>query len=164
MKNSKVQIYTGKGKGKTTAALGLCFRAMGRDLRAAVVQFRKGVLSGEHIQAERTGLPIYVCRMGRNAPPCSKPCRMLEQARAILAQDAVDILVLDEIMAAISRSCVSVEEILELVRTRPDGTELVLTGRNAPDELLNEADLVTSMEPKKHYFKDGTPARVGIEY
>lgn len=164
MDNAKVQIYTGDGKGKTTAALGLCFRAMGRGLKAVVVQFRKSRLSGEHIEAERTGLPIQICGEGRKAIPCSVPCRMLERAREILLYEKPDLLVLDEVTGAISNSCITIAEILSLISEGKGGTEFILTGRDAPEELIRAADLVTSMEPVKHYFKDGVKAREGIEY
>ena len=164
MKEGKVQIYTGNGKGKTTAALGLCFRALGHDMSVFVFQFQKGQTCGEHIEAERIGLPIIKCGCGRGSDPCQSPCPLVTKIKEILADEEPDILVLDEIMAAIRRGCVSTEEALEITELRPHGTEIIMTGRDAPNELIEAADLVTSMEPIKHYFKDGLKAREGIEY
>lgn len=164
MEIGKFQIYTGKGKGKTTAALGLCFRALGRGLRVRIIQLRKNQLCGEHIQAKKIGLDITQCPLGRNGEPCASPCPMLIKAIGFLKTDAPDILIMDEMMEAIRVKCISVNEAVALVEAKPKGTELVMTGRNAPQELLDLADLITSMEPIKHYYKDGVPAREGIEY
>jgi len=164
MKIGKFQIYTGKGKGKTTAALGLCFRALGQDLKVKIFQLRKSKVCGEHIQAKRIGLDISQCPVGRSGEPCASPCPLIIEAMEMFEKDAPDILVIDEMMEAIRVKCVSIDEAVELVKAKPEGTELIMTGRNVPQELLDLADLITSMEPIKHYYKDGVPAREGIEY
>lgn len=164
MLDAKVQIYTGHGKGKTTAAFGLCLRALGHNMSLLVVQFRKGMESGERISAERLGLPLLLCTNGRNNPPCSASCRLLCEINSIIKKEPPDILLLDEIMAAIKNGCVTKEEVLTLLASSAGQTEVVLTGRDAPAELLAAADLVTSMEPIRHYYGEGVKARRGIEY
>lgn len=164
MRRGEVQIYTGDGKGKTTAAFGLCLRAMGSGHRARVVQFLKAERCGEHAMAEKIGLPVTQCPMGRRSGPCAHPCPLFKEAEKILKENAADLLVLDEIMAAIRRGCVSLDEALSLLDIRPENIEIVMTGRRAPRELVERAGLVTSMEKVKHFFDAGVPAREGIEY
>lgn len=164
MREGKVQIYTGNGKGKTTAAFGAAFRAMGHGHSAVIIQFQKGVRCGEHIEAEKIGLEVIHCPCGRGSSPCAKPCPLLETALKRLKENPPQMMILDEIMAAIHYKCVSVEDVLALLLERPKATEIILTGRHAPNTLTDAADLVTSMEPVKHYFRNGVPAREGIEY
>lgn len=164
MRRGEVQIYTGDGKGKTTAAFGLCLRALGHGHKARVIQFLKAERCGEHVMAEKIGLPVTQCPMGRKSGPCSKPCPLLKEAERVLSEDAPDLLVLDEIMAALRHKCVSTDEVLSLLDERQENTEIVMTGRRAPRELVERAGLVTSMEKVKHFFDAGVPAREGIEY
>jgi len=163
MENGRIQIYTGNGKGKTTAALGLCFRALGHSLSVSVLQFRKNKSCGEHAEAVKVGLTIIQCPSGRMGEICAGPCPLIIEARRLLTAGS-DLLVLDEIMAAIVHGCVSVDEVLMLLDEAPDSTEIVLTGRDAPRELIERADLVTNMKSVKHYFSQGLLAREGIEY
>ncbi|TFH38264.1 MAG: cob(I)yrinic acid a,c-diamide adenosyltransferase [Chrysiogenales bacterium] len=168
-----VHIYTGNGKGKTTAALGLAFRAAGSGIATLVIQFMKGLPSGERDAAAMTGGLVRVESHGSD-----RFCRpddgsfeehrtlargALERARRALAGDECAILVLDEIITAAAFRLISDAEILDLVGSRPEGLELVLTGRGASDELIEHADLVTEMREIKHYYNDGVPPRKGIE-
>ena len=162
MENARVQIYTGDGKGKTTAALGLCFRALGHGMTVYVLQFRKNQRCGEHVEAEKVGLEISQCPSGRKGVICAVPCPLLSRARGLLAAGP-DLLVMDEIMAALSHGCVSLGEVFSLLDCAGGATEIVMTGRAAPPELIARADLVTRMEPVKHYFSQGLKAREGIE-
>ena len=155
MRKGEVQIYTGDGKGKSTAAFGLCLRALGHGHRVRVVQFLKAERCGEHVMAEKIGLKVSQCPMGRKSGPCARPCPLFVEAQKILEENAADLLVLDELMAAIRHGCVD---------KRPENTEIVMTGRRAPRELAERAALVTSMEKVKHFFDAGVPAREGIEY
>jgi len=164
MEQGKIQIYTGRGKGKTTAAFGLCLRAAGHGFKVIVLQFQKGRICGEHIEAEKIGIPVFMCKEGRGSSGCESPCPLILHAADIFMNDSPDLLVLDEIMAALNHGCVSVDEIMKLIDSKPPGTELVMTGRNVPQKLIERADLVTSMEMLKHYFSEGVPAREGIEY
>ena len=144
MRRGEVQIYTGDGKGKSTAAFGLCLRALGHGHRVRV--------------------KVSQCPMGRKSGPCARPCPLFVEAEKILEENAADLLVLDELMAAIRHGCVTLDEALSLLDKRPENTEIVMTGRRAPRELAERAALVTSMEKVKHFFDAGVPAREGIEY
>lgn len=167
-----VQVYTGNGKGKTTAALGLAFRALGRGLRVCFFQFIKGSGTyGEHLLAEKLAPLMKIIRTGRPGWVNTKDIsadrqaaqQALEQARELLASGEYDLVILDEINGATAFGLVDVEQVLELIRMRPEKVELVLTGRNAPQEVIDAADLVTEMRDIKHYYTAGVPARTGIE-
>ncbi|HEY3307741.1 MAG TPA: cob(I)yrinic acid a,c-diamide adenosyltransferase [Desulfuromonadaceae bacterium] len=167
-----VQIYTGNGKGKTTASLGLALRAAGRGLKVCVFQFIKGGGPyGEHLIAERLAPLLTIIQTGRpgwvNTKDISADRQVaqeaLVQARSLLISGQYDLLVLDEIIGALGFGLVDLEQVLELIALKPNQVELVLTGRNAPEKLIEAADLVTEMREIKHYFKAGIPARTGIE-
>jgi cob(I)alamin adenosyltransferase len=168
-----VQVYTGNGKGKTTAAFGLALRAIGRGLKVYVIQFIKGGFDyGELYVVDR--LPnLKLKAFGRGKFITEKPAgkediRLAEEALA-LAEEAVksgeyDIVILDEINVALNLKLIKIEKVLELVRNKPKHVELVLTGRYAPSEIIEVADLVTEMREVKHPFNKGYQARKGIEY
>lgn len=168
-----IQIYTGDSKGKTTAALGLALRAVGRGLSVCMIQFMKGGGPyGEHIAAARLSPQLEIIPTGRSGwvnrqnpdPEDVQAARdALLLARARLEGGGCDILILDEICGAIDLGLLSLTDVMELIALKPPGTELVLTGRNAPSELIDRADLVTEMREVKHYYKAGVPARIGIE-
>ena len=155
------QIYTGNGKGKTTAALGLCFRAAGQGLRPCMVQFIKQRHCGEHVSAERLGIEIL---QGEASDVRQGVREQLEVARERLSNGSCDVLVLDEILGSLRRGFVTIDEVLDLLATRPEAMELILTGRDAPQVLIEKADLVTRMDCVKHYYQRGLPARAGIEF
>jgi cob(I)alamin adenosyltransferase len=168
-----VQVYTGNGKGKTTAALGLAFRAVGRGLTVYMIQFVKGRdRCGEHLAAERFAPDFTIVQMGHEGwlgreEPGPEAVRMAREAFQ-MARDAVtcaryDLVILDEINTAVSHGLVAVEELLTLIREKGAHVELVLTGRNAAPEVIEAADLVTEMREVKHYYKAGVKARIGIE-
>jgi len=173
LEQGQTQVYTGNGKGKTTAALGLAFRACGRGLRVLMIQFMKGGGPyGEHAAAGKlaplltiipTGRPGWV----RRPNPDPEDVRLAQEAfalaRAALSGGDYDLVILDEINGAVSFGLVSVEEVLDLIRTRPPTVELVLTGRDAHEEIIAAADLVTEMKEVKHYYRAGVPSREGIE-
>lgn len=161
LETGKLQVYTGNGKGKTTASLGLCFRAAGQGLRPCVIQFIKRQRCGEHSSAERLGIEIVQSDL---PDVCQGVRAQLALAQRYLRERHCDILVLDEILGSLKRDYVTLEEVLALVDLRPRDMELVLTGRNAPPSVIQRADLVTSMECVKHYFDAGLMAREGIEY
>ena len=152
----KVQIYTGDGKGKTTAALGLALRATGYGLDVFMLQFAKKLHCAEHDAAPRLGLRIV--QADRDTPEACA-AQILELAREQISQ--VDVLILDELGEAMGR--VTREDMEALIAMKPDTTELVLTGRGLLP-LADLADLVTEMRPVKHYFDEGLLARQGIEY
>ncbi len=154
----KVQIYTGDGKGKTTAALGLAMRATGYGLNVLMLQFAKKLHCAEHDAAPRLGLRIV--QADRDTPEaCAE--QIMELAREQISQ--VDVLILDELGEAMRRGFVTREDVEGLIALKPATTELVLTGRGLLP-LADLADLVTEMRPIKHYFDEGLLARQGIEY
>ncbi len=169
-----VQVYTGEGKGKTTAALGLALRAAGRGWRVKVFQFLKPPRSsGEHFAALKLAPDLEIIAVGRQGfifkkPPHKKDVNLaregLRRAEEALVSGRVDLLVLDEINVALSLGLVQVEAVLALLNGRPEEVEVVLTGRGAPEEILARADLVTEMKPLKHPFDRGVAAREGIEF
>lgn len=160
----KVQIYTGDGKGKTTAALGLAFRATGYGLNVLMLQFAKKLHCAEHDAAERFGLKI---EQATEKTPELCAHEIMDKARAALSPAdgtaRVDVLILDEIGEAMRRGFVTRADVEELIALKPETTELVLTGRGLLP-LADLADLVTEMRPVKHYFDEGLLARKGIEY
>ena len=158
LETGKVQIYTGDGKGKTTAALGLAFRAMGYGLDVLILQFAKKLHCAEHDAAERFGMKIVQADADT---PRACADQIMELARNSI--DRVDVLILDELGEAMHRRFVTRADIEGLVRMKPETTELVLTGRGLLP-LADLADLVTEMRPVKHYFDEGLLARRGIEY
>ncbi len=168
------QVYTGngKGKGKTTAALGLSMRALGRGLRVCFFQFIKGGGPyGEQLIAEKLGPDFTIIQTGSpgwvNTKDVSEDRRLaqdaLQQARQELLTGGYDLFVCDEILGAVGFGLIDLEQVLELMSLKPEGVELVLTGRNAPEKVVQAADLVTEMNEVKHYYKAGVPARIGIE-
>ncbi|GAW66762.1 cobinamide adenosyltransferase [Geoanaerobacter pelophilus] len=168
-----IQVYTGNGKGKTTASLGLALRATGRELKVCMIQFMKGGGPyGEQMAAERlapfltiiqTGRPGWVKKDNPHEADKQLAAEALELAAKTVEGGEYDLVILDEINGAVSMGLVPVEGVLDLMRKKPHHVELVLTGRNAPESVIEAADLVTEMREIKHYYKAGVPARVGIE-
>ena len=169
--NGYVQVYTGNGKGKTTAALGLALRAAGAGLRVFVAQFAK---SGEYseIKALRRFDDLITVRQfgtGRfiSCAPAEEDIRAARQGwqelKNIIAAGAYDVVVLDELNMAIFYKLISPDELIEVIESRPVHVELIITGRNAHEKILARADLVTEMREVKHYYTAGVQARDGIE-
>jgi cob(I)alamin adenosyltransferase len=169
MNRGYLQVYTGEGKGKTTAALGLAVRAAGAGLSACVLQFMKSVEYHELGALRRLGIPVHLhgcgCILGR--PPALEDRAAarngMAHARELLARGGLDLLILDEVNVAAHLGLIRVDELVELVRTRPAGVEIVCTGRSAPGALLELADLITEMTSVRHYYDAGVAARDGIE-
>lgn len=167
-----VQIYTGNGKGKTTAAVGLAVRAAGRGLTSHIIHFMKGGKeSGEDIALTAIE-EISVKNIGKNLlgaqPPSVLEAKDSLQQALDEARNAVsgqfDLVVLDEILVACSMGLVSEREIMTIISLKSEKTELVMTGRGATDNLIKAADLVTEMREIKHPFSSGRKARKGIEF
>ncbi|MDR3225952.1 MAG: cob(I)yrinic acid a,c-diamide adenosyltransferase [Clostridiales Family XIII bacterium] len=187
------QIYTGDGKGKTTAALGLTLRAVGAGKRVLIVQFLKAKGFSEHNALERfsdlltwrtAGKPFFLAEEGalsddelksmegncvvfpKGNPPEDYVAIIKEsfdEAKEAAISGSYDVVILDEINCALCFELLPLSEVLELIDAKGDGVELVLTGRGAPDELIEKADLVTEMKEIKHYYAKGVTARKGIE-
>jgi cob(I)alamin adenosyltransferase len=174
MKEGYVQLYTGNGKGKTTAALGLVFRASGSGKKSLFVQFMKGTGSGELTAAEKTGGLVTIEQYGSSEFFIPGKSDMIihrgffkkgyNRVREALVSGEFDIVVCDEIIGAFHAGIVSYEEILSLIELKPSTVELVLTGRNAPSDLFERCDLVTEMKEIKHYYSNGVSAREGVEF
>ncbi|HEY71900.1 MAG: cob(I)yrinic acid a,c-diamide adenosyltransferase [Anaerolineaceae bacterium 4572_32.2] len=166
-----VQVYTGDGKGKTTAALGLALRASGHGMRTYIGQFMKGQPYGEldalrdnsHITIEQYGDVRCIHREEVTSDHIAQAQRGLARAREALLSGEYDIVVLDEVNVTIWFGLLSVEEVLAFLNKKPERVEVILTGRRAPHELIERADLVTEMLPVKHYYEQGVLARKGIE-
>lgn len=156
-----VQVYTGNGKGKTTAALGLAFRAKGYGLDVRIIQFAKNVRCSEHVAAEMIGIPITLCEKGRGHDAARKQLALINE---LVDSDGCDVLIMDETMHALNKGWITLDEVLDIIKRKPEHMEIVMTGRHAPDELVAAADLVTEMVPIKHYVDAGVEARRGIEY
>ena len=167
-----VQVYTGDGKGKTTAGFGLAMRAAGRGLRVLVLQFMKADPTwGEIVSAGRLGIAIeqvgldHWVHKGKITPDDSAAAAAgFRRARELVIGGAYDVIVLDELITALFFELVTLDDVLGLLRDKPTHVELVLTGRRAPAEIVAAADLVTEMRPLKHYYDAGVGAREGIEY
>jgi cob(I)alamin adenosyltransferase len=168
-----IQVYTGDGKGKTTCALGLALRAVGQGLKAYMVQFLKGRDTGEARAAGRLAPDLTLRSFGRPVlvnlkDPAPEDLALareaLDLAREVIRKGEHDLVILDEINVALAYGLVPLKEALEMLKTRPGWVEVVLTGRQAPPELIDAADLVTEMRPLKHYYEAGVPARRGIEW
>jgi len=167
-----VQVYTGDGKGKTTAALGLVLRAVGQGLRVIVVQFMKSNPDwGEVVSLRKLGVPVEQCGLDHwvlkgeaSAEDLAAAAAGLAKARALVGSGDYDLVVLDELIAAVFFELVPVDDVLAMMAAKSPAVELVMTGRRAPEELVAAADLVTEMRPLKHYYDAGVEARPGIEY
>jgi cob(I)alamin adenosyltransferase len=171
-----VQIFTGEGKGKTTAALGEIIRACGAGKKVSVVYFDKGGTHySERIILERLGIPYVATGRDRvdgeterfdfsvTAEDRKEAKRGLQATQVFFAQ-GYEVVLLDEINSCVALEMVSVGEVLDLIQKKPEGVELILTGRHAPKVLLDAAHLVSDVRMEKHYFYSGVKAREGLDY
>lgn len=166
-----VQVYTGNGKGKTTAALGLALRAAGTGLRVLIVQFVKGRPYSEHKALEELKGFITIKIHGRRCFIHGKPKpadvkaaqRGLEEAESAIRSGKYDVVILDEATIATHFKLFPAYELVRLADEKPRNVELVITGRYADRALIKKADLVTEMREVKHYYRRGVKARKGIE-
>jgi cob(I)alamin adenosyltransferase len=171
MRRGYVQVYTGCGKGKTTAALGLALRATGAGLKVFIAQFIKKKRCSEHAMLARFHDLITVKSYGRGfflkREPTSADVRAAQEGyreiREILISDEYDLVILDEANVATRYGLFSVDDLLALMAAKPKSVELVITGRYADERVIRQADLVTEMTEIKHYKGMGVKARVGIE-
>jgi len=166
------QLYTGNAKGKTTAALGLAFRAMGAGLKTYIGQFMKGQYYHEIKSAEMVHPYITIEQYGKDTfihidEATEEDKHMakegLARAKAAMLSGKYDIVVYDEINTAHYFRLISTSEMIDIIDAKPYGVEIIFTGRYAPDEVIERADLVTLMVEVKHYYHSGVPAREGIE-
>jgi len=166
-----VQVYTGSGKGKTTAALGLALRAAGAGLRVYMAQFVKGMKYHELDSLKALSDYVTIKQYGRDCfifkEPDEEDIRSaqdgLEEVKQIMCSGDYDIIILDEANIATYYNLFSVEALLDFISAKPKGVELVITGRKADPLVIEAADLVTEMNEVKHYYQEGVEARDGIE-
>ena len=187
-----VQVYTGNGKGKTTAALGITMRASGAGMKVAFIQFMKALGYSEQkilptlpgVTWKTLGKPFFIAKAGsiseeelagygdacvvfEEGNPPEDYVKMIAdgfaEAREIVLSGEYDMVVLDEINCVMYFGLLGAGEVLDLIRNKPAHTELILTGRCAPEEIIEAADLVTEMREIKHYYNEGVQARRGIE-
>ena len=167
-----IQVYTGDGKGKTTAALGLALRAYGRGLRTVIIQFmKKGdygeVRAIEHIDGisiEQYGLPSFVVK-GKEKPEDYEAAeRGLARAVEVMENRECDILILDELNITLYFGLLRIDDVVEALHKKPEEMEIVITGRSVPREIADIADLITEMKMIRHPYEKGIGAREGIEF
>jgi cob(I)alamin adenosyltransferase len=176
MEKGYIQIYTGDGKGKTTAALGLGLRATGNKLKVMMVQFLKATHTSELDSVQQLGGHFEILQIAGHKKFFwqlsdeekevykNKVQEAYQEVVEMIQSAKYDVFILDEILGAIKNEMVTIEQVKHLMEIKPESMELVLTGRNAPKELVERADLVTEMKMIKHYYEQGVISRKGIEY
>ncbi len=177
-KHGYIQVYTGNGKGKTTASLGLAMRALGRDWKVLIVMFTKGgddygelisfrKLSPKikaNLKIVQAGLDRIVYQKNKTEDDAKAVKEGWEIAKKAIQDDEYNLIILDEANIAIDLDLIKLDEMLEVLKNKPLDTEIVLTGRNAKPEIIEIAHLVSEINPIKHYWDTGVVARKGIEY
>jgi len=173
MENNKgyIHLYTGNGKGKTTAAIGLSIRAVGAGMKVYFAQFVKGQPYSELISLKRFP-EIKICQFGLDCFIINNPTDKdiiaaqngLKKVSEAIKSNYYDMIILDEICIAIHYDLISIDDVVKVINLRNENTEIILTGRYAPEQLIDIADLVTEMKEIKHYYNRGIVARRGIEF
>lgn len=170
MKKGYIQVYTGDGKGKTTSALGLALRGAGAGLKILIVQFLKKSYSSEQKALERFRDLITFKQYKTGfirGKPTKKAISIVREgfnyAKNEMISGKYNIVILDEINIAVRKGLIDLNDLMSLIKNKPEDVELILTGRNAPEKIIEMADLVTEMKEIKHYYKKGIKARRGIE-
>lgn len=170
MEKGYIQVYTGNGKGKTTAALGLAVRAACADKRVFIGQFLKGMVYSElklpeyfeNITMEQFGMDYFIMK-DPNEDDISKANLGFERVVDIIKNSDYDVVILDEMNLALSMNLIDIDELIHTLDNKKKSMEIIITGRDAPEKLINYADLVTEMKEIKHYYNIGVQSRVGIE-
>ncbi len=173
MKKGLIQVYTGNGKGKTTAALGIALRAVGHGLKVLVIQFMKGNIRYGELESSKklspyltikpTGRETFVSKTNPDPIDVRLAREGFALAKKAISNKEYDIIILDEINVAVDYGLIPLSDLLHLIDSKPETVELILTGRNAKPEIIDRADLVTEMVDRKHYYDKGIKARKGIE-
>jgi cob(I)alamin adenosyltransferase len=168
-----IQVYTGNGKGKTTAALGLALRACGQKKKVLMVQFMKGKVNYGELRSARLlpgftikqfGRPTFVDRKNPAPADIKGAKEALDFAAKTIGSKKYDIIILDELNVALDFKLIPLDEVLLMLAWVPRDLELIITGRNANPKVIKLADLVSEVKEVKHYYQQGTKARKGIEY
>jgi len=166
-----IQVYTGDGKGKTTAALGLTLRAVGAGLKVYIAQFIKMGDYSEISALERLSDSVTVEQFGcgrfakgrASEEDIALAGKGLSRIKDIFASGQYDVVIMDEANVAVSCELFEVEALVDIMDSKPKNLELIITGRNAPLPVIEKADLVSQVNAVKHYFQNGVKARIGIE-
>ena len=168
MKQGLIHLFTGNGKGKTTAALGIGLRAAGHNMNVIMIQFMKGQESGEIstqlFQIERFGLPEFIMPNDNLKKHVDIFQKGIKRTLEIFESDLFDVIILDELASAPSIKIAAIDEIISLIQKKPLRCELIITGRNAPNELIDMCDVVTEMKEIKHCYNKGINAIKGIDF
>ncbi len=173
-----IQVYTGNGKGKTTASLGLAMRALGRCWKVLIVMFTKGgddygelnsfmnlaPTIKDNLKIIQAGTDRVIYKDNKNADDEKSIIKGWELAKQAIHSDEYKLIILDEANIAIDLGIIDVDEVVEVLKNKPEAMEIVLTGRNANQKIIDIAHLVSKIEPVKHYWDTGIVARKGIEY
>ena len=168
-----IHVYTGNGKGKTTAALGQAMRAAGHGLKVIMIQFMKGDVKYGELEAakklpnftiEQYGRPDFVNPENPDAEDIRLAEKALARANDVISSQEFDIVILDEINVAVNYGLIESSKVISLFERKPENLVLILTGRYMPTEFANHADLITECREVKHYFNKGVSARKGLEY
>jgi cob(I)alamin adenosyltransferase len=173
-----IQVYTGNGKGKTTASLGLAMRALGRDWKVLIVMFTKGGNDygelntfrqfspkiSENLRIVQAGLDRVIYKANENEQDHKKIKRGWNIVKKAIKNNEYQLIIMDEANIAIDMGILDVDEVINVIKSKPDEMEIVLTGRNAHPKIVEIAHLVSKIEPVKHYWDKGITARKGIEY
>ncbi len=177
-KHGYIQVYTGNGKGKTTASLGLAMRALGRSWKVLIIMFTKGgndygeLNSFRNLSQEisdnltiiQAGMDRIVYEKNKSTEDAEEIAKGWEIAKKAIKNDEYNLIILDEANIAIDLGFIDINEVVEVLKSKPQEMEIVLTGRNAKKEIIDIAHLVSKIEPVKHYWDTGVVARKGIEY
>lgn len=168
-----VQVYTGNGKGKTTAAFGQALRAIGQGYRVCVIQFMKGRKYGEFVAGEKylpnltihlSGLDSFVMRENPAPLDIELARRGLTLARKAITSGDYDMVILDELNVAADFKLIPLDDVIDLIKSKPTAVDLILTGRYAPPEVIALADTVSEIREVRHHYNAGVKERAGIEY
>ncbi len=177
-KHGYIQVYTGNGKGKTTASLGLAMRALGRCWKVLIIMFTKGgddygeLNSFRNLSPEisknltiiQAGLDRIVYEKNKNADDEAEIKKGWKLAKKAIQNDEYNLIILDEANIAIDLGLIDLDEVVDVLKNKPEDMEIVLTGRNANEKIIDLAHLVSEIKPIKHYWDTGIAARKGIEY
>ena len=177
-KHGYIQVYTGDGKGKTTASLGLAMRALGRNWKVLIIMFTKGgdnygeltsftnlsPKMSKNLKIEQAGLDRIIYSDNKNNDDVRAIQEGFEKAKNAIINNEYNLIILDELNIAIDLNIIDVDEVVKVLKNKPNDMEVVLTGRNAHEKIIELADLVSKIEPVKHYWDKGVIAREGIEY
>ena len=173
MSKGLVLVYTGNGKGKTTAALGLGLRAAGQDYRVFMIQFMKGqgetgelnsIAKLSNFTIEQAGRANFVNQAAPDPMDVNAAREGLQRATEMAKSGEIDVLIMDEINVAMNYDLVDIEDVLNLLKTKPEKLHIVMTGRGFPEELIDYVDMVSEVKEIKHHYKSGIPATKGIEF